>query len=297
MPRSAPKSPAQTAHNERVSASWLLKAIGAVLVVAMGCTYFTLCFLYYQGQWQIVLHPGGKASQATLADLVRFGPDESGKPQLVGQRLAAPAGGRYSGLTVLILSSGDGSAADSATTIASLHDLGINVFSFDYRGYGLSNGAHPNQQRMTEDVEAAWRYLTSTGAVPAAQVVPYGMGVGASLATHLAEQHAEIPALILDSPYTDLLATARRNSPSFLPVGLLFREHFPMRETLADLHTPKLLIADTNSQPPAAFVTAANPKITVSLRSHTGSQYQETITRFLDQYLQPLPIPALSKTN
>ena len=262
----------------------------------MACTWLTLCLLYYQGQWQIVLHPVRTASQTPSVNSVRFSPNESGQPQLTGQLLLASAGsGRYSNLTVLFLAGGDGSVADSAPTIAALHDLGLNVFAFDYRGYGLSAGPHPNQQRMTEDSEATWRYLTTTRGLSPSQIVPYGTGVGASLATHLAVQHPEIPALILDSPYSDLLDVARQNSPRLLPVGLLFKERFPLVEPLASLRTPKLLISGDTL--PAAYISAADPKITVNLPARTGTVYGQSITHFLDQYLQPVSTPAPSLTN
>ena len=298
MPRSKPRSankPTQPSRHENVDPRWLLRAIGAVLLAAMACTWLTLCLLYYQGQWQIVLHPVRTASQTPSVNSVRFSPNESGQPQLVGQLLPAAPNSRYSNLTVLFLAGGDGSVADSAPTIAALHDLGLNVFAFDYRGYGLSAGPHPNQQRMTEDSEATWRYLTTTRGLSPSRIVPYGTGVGASLATHLAVQHPEIPALILDSPYTDLLDVARQNSPRLLPVGLLFKERFPLVEPLASLRTPKLLIGGDTL--PAAYISAADPKITVNLPARTGTVYEQSITRFLDQYLQPVSTPAPSFTN
>jgi uncharacterized protein len=265
------------------------------MLAAMICTWLTLWLLYYQGQWQIVLHPVRTASQTASENPIRFSPNESGQPQVVGQLLPASPNSRYSNLTILFLPGGDGSVADSAPTIAALHNLGLNVFAFDYRGYGLSAGPHPNQQRMTEDVEAAWRYLTTTRGLSPARIIPYGTGVGASLATHLAVERPEIPALILDSPYTDLLEVARQNAPRPLPVGLLFQERFSLIEPLAGLRTPKLLIAG-NTMPPA-YVTAADSKIAVNLPTRTDALFEQAITRFLDQYVQPVPTPAPSPIN
>lgn len=298
MPRTKPRpahKPSQHSHHENVDPRWLLKAIGAVLLAALACTGLTLWLLYYQGQWQIVLHPVRTASQTASENSVRYSPNESGQPQLVGRLLPASPNSRYSNLTVLFLAGGDGSVADSAPTITALHNLGLNVFAFDYRGYGLSAGPHPNQQRMTEDAEATWRYLTTTRGLSPTRIVAYGTGVGASLGAHLAGQHQEIPALILDSPYTDLLDVARQNAPRFLPVGLLFHELFPLVEPLASLRTPKLLIAGNIL--PASYVTAAEPKITVNLPARTDALFDEAITRFLDQYVSAVPSPTPSQQN
>jgi pimeloyl-ACP methyl ester carboxylesterase len=274
--------------------------------VALFCSYLTLCFLYHQGQWQIVLHPvHEKVSPSVTPDLVRFGPDDSGQPQLAGHWLSSRPDGRYKNLTILFLPGGDGSLADSNETVVALQSLGINVFAFDYRGYGMSVDLHPNQQRMTADSEAAWRYLTESRKISANRIIPYGTGVGASLAARLATEHSETPALILDSPRTDLLDVARKDSrSSLLPASLLFHERFPLAEPLAVLRTPKLLITRIHSgsqiQPgmPSAFATAADPKLVVTLPSlATGQTFDQFMTRFLDDDPAGAPVPTLTPSN
>jgi pimeloyl-ACP methyl ester carboxylesterase len=300
MPRSKPRAPQQTRHVENVPVSWLLKAFSAVLLAAAACIYAALCFLYSHGQWQIVLHPVRATGQPPASvNVVHFAPNDAGQPQLTGQWLTAQGGERYSKLTILFLPGGDGSLSSSAATIAELQGLGLNVFAFDYRGYGFSADLHPSQQRMTEDVEAAWRYLTATRGVSPAAIIPYGTGVGASLAASLAATHKEISALVLDSPYADLLDVARHESPASLPVSLLFRERFPLRDTLSGLRTPKLLLATAGTATPAAFATAVDPKLTVFLPSRTGPLFDQAISRFLDESLNRPPVPSLapSATN
>jgi len=300
MPRSKPRSPQSTHHIENVPVGWLVKAFSAVVLAAVVCIYLTLCFLYYRGQWQFVLHPTRATGEpAASTNPIHFAPNDAGQPQLTGQWLTAQAEGRYGRLTILFLPSGDGSLVNSAETVVALQGLGLNVFAFDYRGYGFSANLHPSQQRMTEDTEAAWRYLTTTRGVSPATIIPYGVGVGVSLAAHLAATHPEIPALILDSPHADLLDFARRESPSLLPVRLLFRETFPLAEPISGLRTPKLLLADAGTANPAAFATAADPKLTVFLPSRTGLLFDQAMERFLDAYLNHPPVPSLapSATN
>ncbi len=259
MPRPTSKSTKRTpqpAPPEVVSPIWLVKAIALTVVVALLCGYLTFCLLFYQGQWQLVLHPTRTAaSPISIAgvpyELIRFGPDESAIPQLTGWWIPSDPGGRYSHLTVLFLADGDGSLADSVPTLASLHNLGINVFAFDYRGYGQSAAIRPSQQSMTRDVDSAWQYLTTSRAIPAQQIVPYGTGTGASLATHLATTHNTVPALILDSPRADLLDTAMRDPRAALvPVRLLFHERFPPRRTpLHPAHTQAPPLAQRHTRP------------------------------------------------
>ena len=302
MPRSSPKSSASPARAEQVSPAWLARAIGLVLLAAALCTYFALCLLFRQGQWQIVLHPvHANSAPPDSPDIVRFAPDDSGTPQLIGVWLPASPEARYASTTILFLPSGDGSRSNSDPTIQALHQLGLNVLAFDYRGYGFSSNIHPNQQRMTADAESAWRYLTSTRSIAPTRIIPYGVGVGASLAAHLAQSHPQTPALIIDSPYTDLLSRAQNDPRTrLLPVRLLFHERFPLEQPLTSLSIPKLLITCTNTTP-NAFHTAAAPKITMQLDAIPGSQYEEAINRFIDKDLSAapplMPSEAPSRTN
>jgi pimeloyl-ACP methyl ester carboxylesterase len=293
MSRRTAKSPAQT---HQVSPVWLIKAFGLVLLAAALCTYLALCLLFRHGQWQLVLHPShSNSGPPGTPEIVRFGPDDSGTPQLVGIWLPAASGARYSKTTILFLPGGDGSRTNFDPTIQSLHNLGLNVLAFDYRGYGFSANTHPNEQRMIEDAEAAWRYLTSTRTIAPNRIIPYGAGVGASLAARLVQNHPETPALIINSPYTDLLNVVQSDPrTTLLPVSLLFHERFPLTEPLATLQKPKLLLAQTNKAP-LAFQIAAPPKITVELETVPGREFEEAVTRFLDEYLSSTPPPIPSK--
>ncbi|MEO6982397.1 MAG: alpha/beta fold hydrolase, partial [Edaphobacter sp.] len=253
---------------------------------------------------QIVLHPSRTTAAPPSIDgaafqVIHFGPDDSAIPQLTGWWIPSAPNAHYANTTILFLPSGDGSLANSIPTLSALHALGVNIFAFDYRGYGQSAPAPPNQQHMLVDAEAAWQYLTASRHIPAQQILLYGTGVGASLATHLAITHPSTPALILDSPHADLLDVALRDRRSrFVPARLLFHEHFPLAAPLSTLRTPKLLIsyATASGKSPAAFRTASDPKITVELTSPSEPLYTQALTRFLDQYLPLAPAPELVPT-
>jgi len=283
---------------EVVDPAWLLKALAFTVLAALFCGYLTICLLFYQGQWQLVLHPARTTtSPQSVAgvpyDLIHFGPDDSATPQLTGWWIPSAPGGRYANTTLLFLPGSDGSLADAIPTLASLHHLGINVFAFDYRGYGQSAATHPNQQNMTHDAESAWDYLKTSRSITAQHIVLYGTGVGASLATHLAINHAAIPAIILDSPHADLLdAALHDHRSSLIPVRLLFHERFSLTEPLSTLPTPKLLLSRTAS-PNKAFRTAADPKLSVEFATPSEALYNQSLTRFLDEYVAPAPIPQL----
>jgi hypothetical protein len=294
MPRSISKpnksNPPQPAPPDVVSPIWLIKALALTVVAALLCGYLTFCLLFYQGQWQLVLHPTRTSARPTSItgipyEFIRFGADESATPQLTGWWIPAAPGGRYAPITILFLRDGNGSLTNSIPILASLHNLGLNVFAFDYRGYGQSAPARSSQQSMTQDTDTAWQYLTTTRAISPQRIVPYGTGIGTSLATRLAADHNAIPALILDAPRADLLNVAIRDPRSkLLPVRLLFHERFPLAEPLSTLRTPKLLISRTTA-PDQTFLHASDPRFTVELASPSNALYNQSLARFLDQYV------------
>jgi pimeloyl-ACP methyl ester carboxylesterase len=311
-PRPKPKPhhriPSQTVQHDVVDPTWLLKAIGFTLAAALFCGYLTLCLLFYQGQWQLVLHPTRTTSSpASIAgipyELIHFGPDESAVPQLTGWWIPAAAAARYANSTILFLAGADGSLANSIPTLATLHNNGINIFAFDYRGYGQSAPSRPNQQNVVHDANSAWQYLTTSRAIPQQRIVPYGFNIGASLAVHLAVAHPSIPAIIIDAPYADLLDAAQHDPRSrLIPVCLLFHERFPLAEPLSTLHTPKLLLSRSPSAD-KSFQTAADPKIFKSstyMASSSETSFSQGLSTFLDEYLpssvtpQSVPSPGLT---
>ncbi len=297
-PRLKPKphhrTSSQAVQHDIVDPVWLLKALGLTIVVALLCGYLTFCLLFYQGQWQLVLHPtrttSGPASIAGIPyEVIHFSPNESAVPQLTGWWIPAAPAASYANSTILFLSGADGSLVNSIPTLATLHNTGINIFAFDYRGYGQSAATRPNQQNMILDTDSAWRYLTTSRAIPPQRILPYGFNIGASLAVHLAIAHPSIPGLILDAPHADLLDAAERDPRSrLIPVRLLFHERFPLAEPLSTLHTPKLLLSRSPSAG-KSFQTAADPKIIKTTTDTTSSS--NALSRFLDKLLPPAAPP------
>ena len=307
-PRAQPLKPAppKNAPPEVVDPRWLIQAIAITVFAALLCAYGTLCLLYYQGQWQFLLHPSHTVDRTPASvgigyQEVRFAASQTGQPQLTGWWISAtpdPQTGdapAYSGLTVLYLHDGSGSLSDTVPVLALLHQTGLNVFAIDYRGYGASDSsAHPNAARMAEDAESALDYLSSTRHLPVRTVIPWGSGLGGALATTMAAAHPELPAVVLDNPVPDPAAAARAAHPSrVVPVRLLFGHRFDIAGPIKTLPTPKLLISGgpfsqkgERSGLQALFQSAASPKFAITLdASNQPRDYEAALRRFLDQYV------------
>ena len=246
-----PHSQYGTKSFDPIDPRWLLNALGTMIVFAIFCAWLLVCFVFTRTQWQYVLHPSRTISSAPAGnfDEVRFGPDSSGQPQLDGWWIP---GDSASAPTVLILHSGDGSMSDALPQATTLHDANLNVLLFDYRGYGRSLGQHPTQQLMQTDAASALTYLTGSRHIPAANILIYGIGAGASLAIQLCAEHKELPALILDAPAGDFRQHMIDNKQAkAVPVQILFTQDFPLTTPLSKLQTPKLLVTPTDATPAA----------------------------------------------
>ncbi len=277
---------------EVVDPRWLLRTLGLLIGLALLCGYLTLGLLFYLGSWQLALKPTHDAGGGTglPAQAVTF---RSGDEEVRGQWLPAAADSTRETYAVLYLRSGDGQLdKGDGTQIGTLHDHGLGVLAFDYRGYGPNpQNPHPTEKRMLQDADAAWEYLVGRQRVAPGHVLVFGSGVGVSLATQLlAQQHAGA-ALIGYNADPDVLARVRRDPRSHLfPLGLVFHERF-LLDALKTVPQPKLLYSTgpLDAARRAAYRGAADPKMSVEVPTHTAKDEQDALARFLDAYLPAGP--------
>jgi uncharacterized protein len=308
-PKAKPVSPARRSSSvqhtaeppAQISGGWLLRALGISLLGAALCGYLSLCLLFYQGQWQVVFHPSRSitttpANFGIRFDEVRFDATESGMLQLDGWWIPAEPASRYANSTLLYFHDSKGSLSQAAGELKALHDLGINVFAFDYRGYGRSIETHPSEERVYQDADAAWNYLTDTRHLDSRSIVLFGDGLGATIAAETAVRHASASGLVLEDPAPAGLALIQADPRTkLLPVRLLFHDRFDLDAKLRGLKMPKLILStgshpDSNHRSQAAFQAAVEPKEYFEIAAAGSSAqglpgYLESLRRFLDQQL------------
>jgi pimeloyl-ACP methyl ester carboxylesterase len=283
-----PQRPPQTVPPPVISGRWLAWALLVALSAAVICAYAALCLLVYQGQWQLVLHPSAAitrtpASQGLKFDDIRFDYTETGSPRLDGWWVPADTDARWSASTILYLHGGDGSLSGTVDDLGTLHSVGINVFAFDYRGYGRSAGPKPREKHMREDAEAAWSYLSDTRHLAPKSIVIYGSGIGASLAADLAVKLT--PAgLILDGPTEPARQLIKADARARILPGFLITERFDPAESLQALGVPKLFLdrSGAKSRTGELYKAAALPKEYFELGQ---GAFEPTLRRFLDEVL------------
>lgn len=110
-----------------------------------------------------------------------------------------------------------------------------NVFAFDYRGYGHSQG-RPSELGILADAEAAQLWLAERTGQRPDQIVVWGRSLGGAVAVHLASQRAAA-ALVLDRTFSSMVDVAASHFP-WLPVRWLLRNRYPSSEKLPSYTGP-----------------------------------------------------------
>ncbi|NET39460.1 MAG: alpha/beta hydrolase [Cyanothece sp. SIO1E1] len=193
----------------------------------------------------------------------------------------------------LLFNHGNGEdLGDLQPMLQTLVEIGFNVFAYDYRGYGTSEGT-PNEQDAYKDVAAAYHYLTTQLQIQPEQIIAYGYSIGGALAIDLAA-HQPIAGLITESTFTKLFRVV-------FPWPILPFEKYPSIDKLKQVKCPILVMHGTTDEVipfphgKSLFAAAPAPKrsLWVEGAGHTevpwvgGDQYVDTLQEFIqlvDEY-------------
>jgi hypothetical protein len=199
--------------------------------------------------------------------------------------------------TVLFCHGNAGDIGDRLETIGILHDLGLSLLIFDYRGYGRSEG-RPGEAGLFADARAAWRYLVEDAGVPPGHILVWGRSLGGAVAAQLATE-VQPAGLVLESTFTSAVDVARRHYP-WLPVGRLLRSRFDAAAAVARADCPKLILHSRDDEVVPwplgvqLHAAAAPPKRLVELAGgHNGgflaslATYRAAVRTFLGTLGEP----------
>jgi fermentation-respiration switch protein FrsA (DUF1100 family) len=178
--------------------------------------------------------------------------------------------------TVLFCHGNEGNISHWLGPVETLHELGLNVLAFDYRGYGQSEG-RPTEAGTHLDTESAWRYLVENRRVPAGELIILGRSLGGAVAAALAEKHPPA-ALILESTFTSLPDEGQDLLP-FVPMRLLVRFDYNTLVRMHRIRCPVLVVHSRQDSLIAfkhaerLFDAAAEPKTLLELSGGHDSAY------------------------
>ena len=204
-------------------------------------------------------------------------------------------------ITLLWFHGNAGNISHRLENIKLLHNkVQINVFIFDYRGYGRSEG-RVSEEGTYRDGEAALKYLRNREEIDPRRIVFFGRSLGAAVAADLATRE-ECLALILETPFVSIREMAKAAFP-FFPIGPLLRTRYDVAEKIKKAKAPILVLhGDKDEVVPfeqgkRVFETASQPKEFYAIRGahHNdtyivgGDAYFAALKDFIDRAAARLP--------
>jgi fermentation-respiration switch protein FrsA (DUF1100 family) len=122
---------------------------------------------------------------------------------------------------------------DIRPVLEAFRNKGFSVFTYDYRGYGTSEG-RPSEKTTYEDAEAAYEYLVGKLGCPPDRIIAMGRSLGGAAAMHLACRK-KLAGLILESAFVTAFRTVTG-------VPLLPFDKFRNIDKIKQVHCPILVI-------------------------------------------------------
>ena len=148
--------------------------------------------------------------------------------------------------TLLWFHGNAGNLTHRLENIQKLQPLALNIFIFDYRGYGKSEGK-PSEAGIYQDSQAAYDYLIrEKNVVPLENLFLFGRSLGGICAVEVASSNPAA-GLILESVFTSARDMAGQVFP-LLPIGWAIRSKFSAVEKVPYLKLPKLFLHGTKDE-------------------------------------------------
>lgn len=177
---------------------------------------------------------------------------------------------------------------------------GLAVMTFDYRGYGRSEGK-PSEDGILQDARAARRWLAERTGVSESDILLMGRSLGGAVAIDLASR-ASARGLVVCSSFTSLPDVAAKHAPWTTP-HLNMTQRLNSLAKIKNYHGPVLIShGDADEVIPFAhgeklFAAAAGPKKFVAIPggTHNSPQSAEFETA-LAEFIAGLP-PAGQNTS
>lgn len=193
--------------------------------------------------------------------------------------------------TILFCHGNAGNISHRLDSIRIFHQLDLNVFIFDYRGYGKSTGS-PSEEGTYRDAAAAYNYLREYREISPEKIIIFGRSLGGAVAIELAGEK-EVGALISESSFTSTVDMGKLIFP-YLPTNLLVFDRYDSISKVGELSLPKLFIHSREDdiipfkQGERLFQDASPPKEFLEIRGghnegflESEDIYQKAINKFL----------------
>ncbi|KAF8821242.1 hypothetical protein IE077_002269 [Cardiosporidium cionae] len=85
----------------------------------------------------------------------------------------------------------------------------INIFAYEYSGYGPCADREPSEMHLYEDIEAAYSFLVKFKGLSPQSIIPFGRSLGSGPTCHLATKY-NFKAIILQSAFASIAKVIMR---------------------------------------------------------------------------------------
>ncbi|MCB1322069.1 MAG: alpha/beta hydrolase [Leptospiraceae bacterium] len=220
------------------SAYWPYLKTALWLIGIPALAYAILCAYVYSIQDRLIYYPVNEIyATPTDIDLAYEDVRLDVAPRIRLDGWYVPRSGAQ--FTLLFMHGNAGNISHRLESIRQFHELGLNVFVFDYRGYGRSTG-RPDEQGLYADGRAAYDYLVADRKIPANRIILFGRSLGAAVALRLARD-TPAAAVVTEAAFYSAVRIGQEAYP-YLPVSLLARHRFENYRAITSRKHPMPLL-------------------------------------------------------
>lgn len=148
-------------------------------------------------------------------------------------------------VTIILFHGNGENIGDRLDFVKELVDLSINVFYFDYQGYGKSEGK-PGEKDIYDDAMAAYNLVKIRDDVDPDFIVLFGRSLGGAVAIDLATK-VKCYRLITDSTFSSLREVGKKRFP-YTPIFLFTPNKYNNSRKISLLNVPVLIIHGTEDE-------------------------------------------------
>ena len=211
---------------------YILSIVGLIVLI-----YLTITFVLYYSQRSLLYHPAENnysGDKLTVPiDKVKINTEDN--IELLAWYHVKDID---SYKTILFLHGNAGSLENRIHKINHFNEMEINFLIISWRGFSGNEGK-PTEEGLYKDAKGAVKWLINKG-VKKENIVIYGESLGTGVATEIS-QNNNFAGIILESPFTSMVAAARSKYPIF-PVGLLLKDKYESDKKIKNIKSPILIM-------------------------------------------------------
>jgi len=140
--------------------------------------------------------------------------------------------------TILYLHGNAGSLENRIHKINHFNDMNINFLLLSWRGFN-GNPGKPTESGLYLDARSAVKWLINQG-VEVEDIIIYGESLGTGVAIEIA-QNQNFAGIILESPFTSMIAAGKSKYPIF-PIKLLLKDKYESDKKIKNIVSPILVM-------------------------------------------------------